>query len=72
MPAACLLFICLWLIKATDVGGWQELSTFPPSVIRTAINNEHMAPIRVNGRHVSNLKGKIGKIETAAACDPLL
>lgn len=71
-PAACLLFICLWLIKATDVGGWQELSTFPSSAIRPAMNNAHMAPIRVNGRHVSNLKGKIGKIETAAASDPPL
>lgn len=69
-PAACLLFICLWLIKATDVGGWQELSTFPSSAIRPAMNSAHMAPIRVNGRHVSNLEGKIGKIETAADGDP--
>lgn len=30
MPGAYLFFICLWLIKATDVGGWQELSTLLP------------------------------------------
>jgi hypothetical protein len=62
------LFVAYLSHRCGWVAGTQHFSSL---AIRMAINKAHMAPIRVNGRHVSNLEGKIGKIETAAASDPL-
>lgn len=45
---------------------------FASLVISTTIGCMHVAPIKVNGRHVSNLEGKTGKVETAVAIDPAL
>lgn len=44
---------------------------FASSAISAAISGTHMAPIKVNGRHVANLEAKVGKTETAVAIDPL-